>query len=228
MTDLRTEGCTVSRTELAGDARFAIERLGRALRDALPGSVRVSGGCVEHIPVLAGSTYLTLPLAVPATSFLAVPVAPLPMPAGARVAVYPTPLAYQLGAVSTISPPVALSGPDAGNQITVTMAAAHRFPVESPSNRFFLVSDPVSHCVDGQVLWRYRNYGFSVTQPLPASLPAGLPNRAMVAQEVTSPAPFSVSGATLTRNAVVDINMTFERGGDAVTLQHLVQVRNVP
>jgi MSHA biogenesis protein MshO len=219
---------TISRTELAGDARFAVERLGRALRDALPGSVRVNGSCIELIPVVAGSSYLTLPVATAAADFQAVPVTPLPLPANARVAVYPSGSLYQLSGVSSVSPTVSVSAPNGDNEVTVTMASAHRFPAESPSNRFFLVTSPVSYCVDGGALWRYQDYGFNATQPTPAGLPSALPGRTLITQAVSSPAPFSVAAATLARNAVVDINLSFERGGDAVTLQHLVQVRNVP
>ena len=38
---------TVDRSELASDARLTVDRLGRAVRDALPRSVRVSGPCLE-------------------------------------------------------------------------------------------------------------------------------------------------------------------------------------
>lgn len=219
---------TITRTELAGDARFAIDRISRELRAALPGSVRVSGGCVEFIPVAAGSTYTTLPLVTSSTTFTAVPVEPMPLAADLRVAVYPGPGVYQLSSVSVISPEVSVSAPDVDNEVTLTMSAAHRFPAESPSNRFFLVESPVSFCVDADQLWRYSGYGFQATQPQPGSLPVGLPDRSMIAQRVTSPAPFAVSAATLWRNAVVDINMSFARADDVISMQHLVQVRNVP
>ena len=86
----------------------------------------------------------------------------------------------------------------------------------------------VSFCIAGEQLWRYGNYGFSASQPAAASLPAGLPDRSLIAQQVTAAVPFSVSAATLARNAVVDINLDFARGDDVVSMQHLVQVRNVP
>lgn len=219
---------TITRTELAGDARFAIDRIARELRSALPGSVRASSSCLELIPVVAGSTYSNLPIAVSATSFSAVPVEPMPLSAGLRVAVYPGPAAYLLSTVSVISPEVVVSIPDVDNEVTVSMASAHRFPAESPSNRFFLVEQPVSFCIAGEQLWRYSNYGFSVAQPDVASLPVGLPGRSLIAQRVTSAAPFSVNAATLARNAVIDIKFDFARGDDVVSMQHLVQVRNVP
>lgn len=220
---------TITRTELAGDARFAIDRMSRELRSALPGSVRTSSSCIELIPVAAGSTYTSLPIAASTTSFTAVPVEPMPLAAGLRAAVYPGPSAYQLGSDSVISPQVVdVSAPDVENEVTVTMASAHRFPAESPSNRFFLVEQPVSFCIAGEQLWRYSNYGFSASQPALASLPASLPDRSLIAQQVTAALPFSVSSATLARNAVIDINLDFARGDDVVSMQHLVQVRNVP
>ena len=47
---------TVRRTELGSTMRLAAERVTRELRNALPNSVRVSGNCLEFIPVEGGST----------------------------------------------------------------------------------------------------------------------------------------------------------------------------
>ncbi|MDH3640891.1 MAG: type II secretion system GspH family protein [Gammaproteobacteria bacterium] len=219
---------TISRSELATDARFVVERLARDVRDALPNSVRVSGGCLEFVPVVGASSYTTLPVTSAAISFLSVPVDPLPLPAGARAAVFPDLNVYALGSPATVSPTVALSAPDAGNEVTVTMAAAHRFGSESPSNRYFLVTDPVSYCVDNARVWRYSGYGFVAAQPGPGGLPAAMPGRALVTQNVTTLAPFTLADATLSRNAVVGIDLEFTRGGDAVRIEHMVQIRNVP
>lgn len=219
---------TVTRTQLAGDARFVVERLAAELRNALPGSVRVTGSCLEYIPVAGASRYTTLPVSAPAASFQSVPVDPLPVPGGARAAVYPDASAYALGNPGPLSPPVSVSAPGAGNEVTVSFATPHQFPSESPIRRYFLVLEPVSYCVAGNALYRYRSYGFQAAQPDAAALPAGLPGRALVAERVTSPVPFTVSGATLTRSAVVDVDLAFERDGDAVRIEHLVQVRNVP
>ncbi len=219
---------TIVRTELAGDARFAIEKIGRELRSALPGSVRTNSQCVEFIPIVDGSTYTSLPLASPAAGFTAVPLVPVPGLAGLRAAVNPDGSSYQLGTVSVVSPEVSFSAPDVSNEMTLSFAAVHRFPSESSSNRFFLVSAPVSFCVATQRLWRYSNYGFASVQPVPSALPIGLPDRALIADRVSGVTPFSVSSATLTRSAVVEMNMLFSRGDDEISLQHLVQVRNVP
>jgi len=53
------------------------EQISRALREALPGSVRVSsdGACIEWMPVLAASNYLDLPRGASPDSFEAVSLA---------------------------------------------------------------------------------------------------------------------------------------------------------
>ena len=58
---------TVRRTELGSTMRLAAERVTRELRNALPNSVRVSGNCLEFIPVEGGSTYLNLPVSIAST-----------------------------------------------------------------------------------------------------------------------------------------------------------------
>ncbi|MCB1686742.1 MAG: type II secretion system protein [Pseudomonadales bacterium] len=219
---------TISRSELAGDTLFAVERISRSLRDALPNSVRVAGSCIEFVPVVAASSYRTLPVAAAASSFLAVPFDPLPVPAGLRSVVYPGASLYSMSSPGVISGPVSVSAADANNEVTVTMAAPHQFSLESPSERVFLVDAPISYCVDGGRLWRYQNYGFLPAQPVAVDLPAGRPDRALIAESVANPAPFTIAVASLTRNAVVKIEMEFVRGTDSVRIDDLVQVRNVP
>lgn len=219
---------TVSRTALGSEARFAVERLARELRNALPGSLRVRGGCVELIPTVGASRYVTLPVTSAAADFRSVPVDPLPVPAGARVAVRADGGAYALSVPGGISPPVTVSAPDAVNEVTVAFATPHRFPAESAARRYFLVTEPVSYCVDGGALYRYTGYGFQAVQPDPATLPSAVPGRSLIVESMTTAAPFTLSGATLTRNAVVDVDMQLTRDGDAVRIEHLVQVRNVP
>lgn len=219
---------TVGRTQLGTEARLVAERLSRELRNALPGSVRVNGGCIEYVPVIGASRYVTLPVATAASSFRSVPVDPLPVPAGARVAVQPDPAGYALTTPGSISPTVSVSPPDASNEVTVTFASPHRFPAESATRRYFLVADPVSYCVDGNGLYRYVGYGFVASQPAPASLPASMPGRSLMVEQVGTPSPFTFSGATLTRNAVIDMDMELARDDDTVRIEHLVQVRNVP
>jgi len=222
---------TARRTEIGSGAQLALERMARELRDALPNSIRVGGECVEFIPVVAASTYLELPVAIAATSFTAVPLEPGYLNAGERVAVYPDAAAdlYNLSTPGSISPPVNISAPDVNNIVTLTFTSAHQFRAESPQDRFFLIQQPVSFCLDGGRLWRYQQYGFLAVQPAPAGLPAGLPGRALIGEGVSSPSQaFTYTGATLTRNGLVRIDLDFSVSSDRVHLNHTVQLRNVP
>jgi MSHA biogenesis protein MshO len=221
---------TVRRTELGSTLRLAAERVTRELRNALPNSARVSGDCLEFIPVEGGSTYLNLPVSIASTTFNAA--APISATlAGTRIAVFPDSAAtvYSLTDPGAISPTATFDAPDAKNVVRVTMAASHRFPVESPERRFYMVREPVSYCVDGNRLWRYQNYGYAATQPTATTLPTSMPGRGLVGEGVNAAVPpFTVVNATLTRNAEVSVDLEFVNGADALQVHHVVQLRNVP
>ena len=134
-------------------------------------------------------------------------VAPIdPSMAGARIAVFPdSPGAvYALTDPGVVSPPANFAPPDANNVVRVTLTAGHRFPVESPERRFYLLRAPVSYCLDQNRLWRYQNYGFVAAQPNVAALPTTMPGRSLIGEDLSASAPpFTFAGATLTRNAEV-------------------------
>ncbi|MBV1906597.1 MAG: prepilin-type N-terminal cleavage/methylation domain-containing protein [Pseudomonadales bacterium] len=223
---------TIRRTELASNARLSIERISRELRDILPNSARLDGaGCIEFVPVQTASTYLDLPVVSAAISFKAIPLEPTYSGTADRVVVYPgdTNSAYAVTASSAISPVASISAPDANNQITVSFASMHRFPVESPSKRFFLVAGPVSFCMTGGNLYRYSGYGMLSSQPGVSDLPATFPGRVPIGENVLSEtSPFSLSEATLLRNAVVLIDLSFRADSDFIRVNHQIQLRNVP
>ncbi|MGL4893903.1 MAG: PilW family protein, partial [Shewanella sp.] len=54
--------------QVLSQSRFAVERITRKLRSALPNSVRLNGDnltyqCVEFVPIEASTTYLAMPIA---------------------------------------------------------------------------------------------------------------------------------------------------------------------
>lgn len=220
---------TVVRSELGATARIAVERIARELRNALPNSVRVNAACIELIEADAAATYLNVPTTNPRTTFQSATITGTP-PATPRAAVFPDdPSAiYSLANPGPVSPPITF-GPAAGNVVQVTMADPHQFAAESPTERWFVIGTPVSFCLDAGRLWRYRGYGFNDPQPLPAALPTAMPGRSAIGDGVAATgAPFSIASATLTRNAIVTIELQFQRDGDQVRMNHQVQLRNVP
>jgi MSHA biogenesis protein MshO len=213
------------RQAVAQRARFTLERMARSVRNALPGSVRVNASCLEFVPIVAGSSYLDLPVASPALAMRVVPpdVGSLN---GMRVAVAGTADVYSSGTSSVISSPVTLAPPDGSGEVEVTFDSAHRFPAASAGNRVFWVDEPVSYCVDAGNLYRYSDYGFQITQPSAADLPAALPGRSLMATSAS--VVFNLTPASLQRNALVQLNLQLGVGDVAFDVAANVQVRNVP
>lgn len=217
---------TMGRAQLAQEARLVIARMTSELRTALPRSIRVSAGCLEYVPTEAASNYLSVSTTAPSSSFDSWPLDPVPAGSGLRAVVYPETTLYALANPGPVSPVVALTAPDLSNRVTVSFASTHQFANESPQQKYFLVSDPVSYCLSGGNLFRYQNYGFSASQLNALALPATLPNRALFAEGVSGS--FSANAASLSRNAEVVLDMTFTRRDEIIAMNHLVQVRNVP
>ncbi|MFT6472027.1 MAG: MSHA biogenesis protein MshO [Neptuniibacter pectenicola] len=217
------------RDQLSSAVRVAIERMAREIRNALPNSIRVNsdGSCLEFIPSLAASRYISVPLSASSarSSFVSVPFAVEP-PQG-RIAVYPidtnngdeptrtsNPI-YDLDSWSIISPVMSVSSVLAAESgtVDVMLSAVHAFPTDSPSLRYFIVDEPVSFCVVGTDLYRFQgvtasNYSYAIDQPDGATLLSSLsePQAALLASDIVSPvgsASFKYSDATLLRNGIV-------------------------
>ena len=221
----------LDRSELASNARLALGRLERELRNALPGSLRSNGQCIEFVEADAGGSYLQLPVGSSEDHAVSVPLIGNIGGDSLRMAVFPVQVAdiYALASPGPVSPAVTLEPPDAEGKVRVNFAAPHAFPEHSPTSRFYLISQPVSYCVHEGRLWRFSDYGFMNSQPAPTSLPANMPQRGLVGTglQLDNP-PFEVEAASLTRNAVVSIDLMFASGDDRLRIRHSVQVRNVP
>jgi len=227
------------RDQLSSAARVAVERMARELRNALPNSIRVADDCIEFIPALAASRYLTLPLTSASNAFSSVPFAT--QPELGRVAVYPIdtntadePLRpagqnpiYDIdqgdsATIAIISPPINTSTVlnAASGAVDVVLTSNHRFPAEAPSKRYFIVDEPVSFCVVGSDLYRFQGtsgsaYTYALNQPTGGTLFTNLaePQKALLASDVVSPVDnnvFTYSGATLLRNGIVLFDLFVE------------------
>lgn len=184
-----------SRNRLASSGRVAVDRLAFELHNALPNSIRVStptaGGdqCIEFIPVIAATTYLTPAFRTPnLTSFNVVDfveggVVTVPTSTSSMYGViYPSNLSrlYRDGnltpvrsTIHEITSIVDIAVGISSSEMTINTASG-RYRRRSPNERFFVVQQPVSFCVvsnpdplilDNDKLFRYTNYGFSQNQP---------------------------------------------------------------
>lgn len=135
------------------------------------------------------------------------------------------------------------------DQSTVTLVKTHRFRRRSPNQRFFVAEQPVSYCVVADKLYRYSDYGFFSTQvdveesgtcivttpdrclPNYAALSASPPRfKTLITDSVDNAGliAFTVGTQTLTRNALVAMELNFSSSGDSITLNHEVLTRIVP
>ena len=225
----------ITRDNLQQLGRFAIERMSRELRNALPGSIRtgINGSvqCIEFVPIVAGSSYLQ-PVADAAISSLNVVDFNYNYASGDQIAIATLDAAsvYSGGGTSN------LTGASAAvnNQRTLTFAAK-QFPQESTTGRFFIVTSPVSFCVDDvdDSLRRHSNYGIATGQAIP---PAGgdlLAEHIQSVEEGGSPITlFNFNEGTAQRSAVVAMTLVFnDRGTLGIEWMRFSQevfVRNTP
>ena len=232
-----TEGAidTGQRQQRAVAAEVISEQISRALRNALPGSVRVTPDqrCVEFMPVLTGSAYESVPISHAATSFPAVAISATSSSQG-HIAVYPIAGAnlYAPSSPGVLSAQTA-TVPAGSGSVTVTFnSGTHQFLTGSPKHRFFVVGTPMAFCQQGTFLYRYRNYGYvsSVTN-LESTLPSAFPNREVVgAPLLANSTRFAYAPPTLHRNGVVTFSFTLKDpvSGETLAMTQEVQIRNVP
>ena len=238
---------TAERQVLASSATIAVEKVLREVRRALPNSVRQfsDGGneCLELVPILHSSEYVSVPIASDATSFESIRfIGALGGQAG-YVAVYPNSEDSVYGANPvTIPATVRAISTDTATASAIDIVtnlqtiafvggASYRFPTDSPRKRFFLVSQPVSFCDDDSGrLWRYQNYDFQSIRG--AGIPTAGSNRILIADSLQANSlSFNILPAQLQRNAVVRMSLIIERGGSSteqVDMSQEVQLRNVP
>ncbi len=223
------------RQQLSATGYVVNEQVSRAVRDALPGSIRTTsdGLCIEYMPVLAASIYTDLQVGVPVTQMSVVPYATSGSVTG-YVAVYPLSVdnIYSRSDPGAMTPDTAtLSG--GSSELTLTLGSAHTFPADSPERRFYLAGAPETICQDGDYLYRYRNYGF-VTNV--ANLKASLPTTAAAGRSVlayplqTGSMSIRYLPATLQRNGLVTIELVLEhpQTAEIQTIAQQIRIHNVP
>jgi MSHA biogenesis protein MshO len=232
------------------------------------GSSYAGDQCLEFIPVLAATTYID-PAIRPAmrkSTFNVVDFVPdQDATVGAYAVIYPTSTA-DLYAASFSGPTEAAivavtsiadsddpdgngpgMGPDGKHQITT--ATSHRFKRASSVDRLYLTGQPVSYCVVGNKLYRYSDYGFHATQPLPRGPDTTCPvspspclhdtttlGRVLISNQVdnslliggTSGQAFDQIKASRNRNGVIQLELNFVQSGNEVRLNHEVLQQATP
>lgn len=229
--------------QVLSQSRFAVERMTRELRSALPNSLRVNTDsltyqCIEFVPIEASTTYLTMPIipdAAASTGIVILDNTASAIRVNQFAWVYPlvdadvySSARQKRAQVKTI----AISG----NQATLTFTAPTRFAEASPRQRIYFGLSPVSYCFekgasgnDLQIV-RYAGYNFNGVQPNPANMGTGVLMVQSVANRLdnSNDLPLILTPSSLVNNAMVHLQPRFNVNGETFQYRHQVQVINVP
>lgn len=211
-----------SRDQIIGTARFAVERLNRELRTALPNSVRTvyvdGNNCLEYTPIITSFVYLDIPVA-PEEAAKTIKLVGneadftvIQIGSDNKVAVYPLrPQDVYLSTDKVFTLNSLLKSGAGDKQWDISFLNDVLFREDSPTNRLYFIDDAVRFCVEGRQLVRYVGAGDGV----------------LMADDIST-SEFTVDEATLNRNSTVIFSFTFERNLELVTFSHEVQIPNVP
>lgn len=240
------------RERLLSQSRFAIERITRELRNALPNSVRVSADqqCIEFVPLLAAGRYEVLPgqngpAANNVSFFTSQPYSELDVSnvlgAGGVIIVYPTEPAHYYNSSSGrqfLFVSASAESSPGGQEVTLNFGANVTFSVSSPNQRFFLWNTPVRYCVlpdssgGSYNIYRFTDYGILQTPPLSNDFATGtgvLMAEQLVLPSATSLKPFTYTPGVLTRSSVVHVILSFSSNfADDLFFNQEIHIPNVP
>ncbi|MGI1968281.1 PilW family protein [Shewanella baltica] len=231
--------------QVLSQSRFAVERMTRELRSALPNSVRLNSDsltyqCIEFVPIEASTTYLTMPIIPAAAASTGIVILDRnqdenKISENQFAWIYPlvdadvySSARQKRAQVKTI----AISG----NQVTLTFTAPTRFAEASPRQRIYFGLSPVSYCFekgasgnDLQIV-RYAGYNFNGVQPNPANMGTGVLMAQSVANRLdnSNDLPLILTPSSLVNNAMVHLQPRFNVNGETFQYRHQVQVINVP
>ncbi len=158
------------------------------------------------------------------------------LPSGSRIAIYPasseiwTEAAFGAnpGAITPASTTVLLF--DDGDEDQLQLSVEHRFSLESPSARLYVVDTPITFLCDPTegTLWRIDGYPVASAQPTdPALLPLSAGKRARAA-DLIEHCSFDYVPGTPSRSGLVTVALVLESDDERVRLLRQVEIRNAP
>ena len=222
---LGTEGYlqTRDREQLQSQARFAVERISRELRDAVPNSLEITsdGQCLAFKPIQYNGDYVNPSLThidVDVISgFLTQTAAPI-FETNMMVVINPhKPQDFDV-ASDQIAKVKAINKGTESNQWQFELDGQHSFGSGSLAQRFYIYTHSVKFCIESNSLTRMtiNNSGIE-SQPI------------LLAQYIdTNLSAFELDNAALARSALVAWQLTFTRNGEISRYNHAVQVMNAP
>ena len=247
---------TVARAELTDAGDTALRRVARDVRAALPNSLRPpsdgSSACVEFLPTVGGGRYRSAPndtgggnvldLATSVTSFDALARINLPANGGPTRHV----VIYNLGMVGADAysatdhnrAQIASTAIAADGIATITLAAANKFPFESPGKRFQVIPDysVVYSCAGNALRRSIRSLAAASAGPMAACPAAGTAGESILVAHVNcdqnANPTFTYTPFAAQRNGLLAISLVLTqpgaRGNETIQLYQEVHVDNTP
>ena len=228
------------RAELADGANSAIRRMSRDLHLALPNSIRQSNAsCVEFLISKNGGRYRSADPGnvlkfedTSGTQFDVIGALSAAPQAGDFIVV------YNLGIVGADAYLASYRGVvGAATTTSIQLSTPIQNPLESPANRFFVLSGTspaVTFACDGAAidakgnglgkLLRISNYAIS---PTVCATVAANPNAPVLVDNVAS-CSFSYASGVVERSGILSIRVTTQKAGESITLYQDVNINNVP
>lgn len=221
------------RTRLVDQADLALRRMQRDIRHALPNSIRIdtSGQYLELLNTVGGGRYrryqdsgtgdiLDFDLADTGFDILGdLSLAPV---AGNQLVVYNVSSSGLTGNAYAATPDNRATIGSGSSVTHMNIDTGFNFAHSSPSQRFFIVDQPITYACEGDVLKRYDGYAIATTQPKP---PGG--GGDLVSGNV-SDCKFTYDPGASQRAGLVTLELTLTEAEESITLLHQVHVVNVP
>jgi len=212
-------------------SRFAIERVTREIRGAIPNSVRVSGDCIEFVPAKVVGAYYDTPIRPDSASDMTlVTFAGSPevnninwaLDGTERVFIYAT----RPNFIYANNPQryANIEGNPSFNSVEslLPLEPNSKFAKESPLKRAYIGSTPVSFCLSAGNLFRVSGYGWTQGQTEWTS-------GDLIATGVSSDDPFDVTANNKQSNNIVTIQLQFgENAEEQVFYYREVHIPNAP
>ncbi|HDZ8828356.1 TPA: type II secretion system protein [Aeromonas dhakensis] len=239
-------GDASSREQLMSDARFAMERLNREVRNALPGSERIetldgswsdSGPCLRFWPISTSSRYIalnrnvsgsttTLELVMATPASAVDPLSPdaSAVAVGDLLAVFPLPDANQPSLSNgceygrCVARVTEVLAPVSGAQ-TLRYAATESLASLSPGSRVYFAREQVRYCVQAGSMYRAS----MALNGASAAMPLGI-----LMADALRAGSFYREATAFNSEGEFGVRLVFERKGEAVTFNHKLGVFNVP
>ncbi len=213
------------REEVVSSARFVIERLNREIRAAVPNSIRetISADhqqhCLEFTPIVAATNYTSIPVAPASGNTMSIIQLNETISTNWNVVVYPLIPDDIYGNNNKVVSGLTHTNDEIEDEWQIAFAGAESFAQHSPTNRLYFFNDAVSYCLQDSEIVRYQ--GYTVTGQPPTT-------GGVLMAEYISSFDINIGEATLLRNSMISMKLSFVRNYESIVFNHEIQVPNVP